>query len=98
MNGLCDANQLFRELAEFYHDTFVALYIECKKEKIPASVTAKVVFLLQRISTRRALFIGSYQFGRGCSLSFNKAQTEMAEFLRQNGGSVIRLILDNKMM
>ena len=33
VNGLCDAEQLLRELAEFHRDTFVALHIECKKAK-----------------------------------------------------------------
>ena len=30
---LCDTKQLLRELADFHRDTFVALHIECKKEK-----------------------------------------------------------------
>ena len=33
VNGLCDATQLLRELAEFHRDTCMALHVECKKEK-----------------------------------------------------------------
>ena len=33
VNKLCEAKQLLTELAEFHRDTFVALHIECKKQK-----------------------------------------------------------------
>ena len=33
VNGLCDVKQLLRELTEFHRDTFMALHVECKKEK-----------------------------------------------------------------
>ena len=33
VNKLCDAKELLIELAEFHRDTFVALRIECKKQK-----------------------------------------------------------------
>ena len=33
VNQLCDAKELLTELAKFHRDTFIALHIECKKQK-----------------------------------------------------------------